>query len=105
MKAEPQALKELQTIPGVGKSISEDFWQLGIRRVADLKGRNPEELYARLCTLQHADIDRCMLYVMRCAVYYATETAHDPELLKWWSWKDRVYAPARVTAGPRARRR
>jgi hypothetical protein len=30
-----------------------------------------------------------MLYVFRCAVYFATEEFHDPELLKWWTWKDR----------------
>ncbi|WP_334292712.1 helix-hairpin-helix domain-containing protein [Parasporobacterium paucivorans] len=29
-----------------------------------------------------------MLYVFRCAVYYANEEAHDPEKLKWWNWKD-----------------
>ncbi|MBC8473125.1 MAG: pathogenicity locus, partial [Planctomycetes bacterium] len=31
----------------------------------------------------------CMLYVLRCAVYYASNTEHDPDLLKWWNWKDR----------------
>lgn len=33
---------------------------------------------------QSVQVDRCMLYVFRCAVYYE----HDPELLKWWNWKD-----------------
>ncbi|NIV18422.1 MAG: pathogenicity locus, partial [Woeseiaceae bacterium] len=28
------------------------------------------------------------LYVFRCAVYYASEEDHDPELLKWWNWTD-----------------
>jgi DNA-3-methyladenine glycosylase I len=88
-RAPEEVLKELQTIPGVGKSISQDLWQLGIKRVADLKDQSPEELYARLCMIQQADIDMCMLYVLRCAVYYARETRHNPELLKWWAWKDR----------------
>jgi hypothetical protein len=34
-------------------------------------------------------VDRCVLYVFRCAVYYANNKTHDPELLKWWNWKDR----------------
>jgi hypothetical protein len=34
------------------------------------------------------DVDRCMLYVFRCAVYYATNKKHDPKLLKWWNWKE-----------------
>ncbi|HOV78455.1 MAG TPA: helix-hairpin-helix domain-containing protein [Sedimentisphaerales bacterium] len=33
--------------------------------------------------------DRCMLYVLRYAVYYVSSNDPDPELLKWWSWKDR----------------
>jgi hypothetical protein len=28
-----------------------------------------------------------VLYVFRCAVYYAGHREHDPELLKWWNWK------------------
>ena len=33
-------------------------------------------------------IDRCMLYVFRCAIYYASNDVYDSELLKWWNWKD-----------------
>jgi Pathogenicity locus len=82
-------LKELRVIPGVGKSIAEDLWDLGLRSVQDLKGQDPEELYVRLCAMQGTQIDRCMLYVFRCAVYYASHEQHDPELLKWWNWKDK----------------
>lgn len=35
--------------------------------------------------------DRCVLYVFRCAVYYAEQEQHDPEKLKWWYWKDKDY--------------
>ena len=82
------ALRELQQIPGVGKSIAEDLWNLGYRSVQDLQGKYPEELYLELCSQQNRHIDRCMLYVFRCAVYYASHQRHDPELLKWWNWKD-----------------
>lgn len=75
-------------IPGVGVSIAQDLWNLGIRSVEELRGRDPQELYDRLCVLQGMHVDRCMLYVMRCAVYYASEEHPDPELLKWWAWKD-----------------
>lgn len=80
--------RELMTIPGVGKAVSQDFYDLGIKRIADLKGKSPEKLYSTLCKLQNKHIDRCMLYVMRCAVYYASHTIHDPAALKWWNWKD-----------------
>ncbi len=83
------ALKELRTIRGVGRTIAEDFWNLGLRRVADLKRQDPQKLYDRLCELQRAKVNRCMLYVMRCAVYFASTRKPKPELLKWWNWKDR----------------
>ncbi len=87
-------LKEFQTIPGVGKSIAMDLWNLGFRSVRELVGQDPEELYVRQCALQGMQVDRCLLYTFRCAIYYASNERHDPELLKWWNWKD----TAKVTA-------
>jgi hypothetical protein len=83
------ALRDLRIVPGVGKRISEDLWNLGIRSVQDLKGKNPQDLYERLISLTGAHVDRCMPYVFRCAVYYASTEVHDPDLLKWWKWKDK----------------
>jgi hypothetical protein len=83
-----EQLKELRTIPGVGKLIAEDFWELGIRSVADLKGKDPGQLYLQLCKQARCKVDRCMLYVFRCAVYYASTPKPNPEKLKWWNWKD-----------------
>jgi hypothetical protein len=78
----------LEVIPGVGPSIAADLEELGVREVTDLRGRDPQELYERLSALRGVPMDRCVLYVFRCAVYYATRTTHDPERLKWWNWKD-----------------
>ena len=80
--------KELMSIPGVGRSIAQDLIELGIVRVSDLKRKNPDKLYARFCAMKGMRIDRCLLYVFRCAVYYSSHDRHDPELLKWWNWKD-----------------
>ncbi|MEJ0021824.1 MAG: helix-hairpin-helix domain-containing protein [Candidatus Doudnabacteria bacterium] len=81
-------LKELLVIPGIGKSIAQDLFDLGIRKVSDLKGKDPEKLYKDFCYLQGQQIDRCLLYVFRGAVYFASHKTHDPEKLKWWNWKD-----------------
>jgi hypothetical protein len=86
--AKQATIKEFQRIPGVGKSISQDLWNLGLRSVQELKDQDPEELYLKICTYQGTQVDRCMLYVFRCAVYYASNEQHDSELLKWWNWKD-----------------
>ena len=81
----------LRSIPGVGPSIEADLQGIGVRRVEDLVGRDPGELYARICTRQGVQVDRCVLYVMRCAVYYAETPEPEPELLKWWAWKARSH--------------
>ncbi len=81
------AVKELCEIPGVGKTIAADFYGVGIRRISDLKRKSPEKLYEKLCKKAGFQIDRCMLYVCRCAIYFASHKTHDPRLLRWWNWK------------------
>jgi hypothetical protein len=84
---ESSSLQELEQIPGVGKTIARYMQNIGIHSIDDLKGRQAEQLYDRLCEFKA--VDRCMLYVFRCAIYYASNTDHDPELLKWENWKDK----------------
>jgi hypothetical protein len=79
-----------QVIPGVGPSISRDLEELGYSEVSDLRGEDPEAMYERLIRVRGVYQDRCVLYVFRCAVYFASEEDPEPELLKWWSWKDRT---------------
>ncbi len=85
-------LKDLQRIPGVGPSIAADLCGLGITAVQDLCDRDPEELYEELCVQVGQPVDRCVLYVFRCAVWFARHgaTCPDPasEKYKWWNWKD-----------------
>jgi hypothetical protein len=38
-------IKKLQILPGVGKSIANDLWNIGIREPGDLKGKDPEDLF------------------------------------------------------------
>jgi hypothetical protein len=35
-----------------------------------------------------AALNRCWLYVARCAVYFAETIDPEPDKLKWWNWKD-----------------
>ena len=61
---------------------------LGYLRVSQLRDADPEKMYEQLGALRGMHIDRCVLYVFRCAVYFADNTVHDRERLKWWNWKD-----------------
>jgi len=78
----------LEVIPGVGPSIAGDLHRLGIRRVSDLARRNPERLYEAFVRLEGRPVDRCVLYVFRCACYFARTRRPDPKKLLWWNWKD-----------------
>jgi hypothetical protein len=81
---------ELRTIPGIGPSLALDLRALGVRRVGDLRRRNPERMYQQLNSLRGVRQDPCVLYAFRCAVYFARTPRPRPELLKWWNWKERT---------------
>ncbi|MBL0050870.1 MAG: pathogenicity locus [Bacteroidetes bacterium] len=76
-------------IPSLGKACVLYFWNIGLRRIKDLEGQNPNLLYQKLNKVSGLTHDICMLYTFRCAVYFATEINHDIEKLNWWYWKDK----------------
>lgn len=88
MKKHQWPATSLRSIPGVGAETEKDLIRLGYTTVESLKGADPEEIYRRDCEIQGQVIDRCQLYVYRCAVYYSSSEHPDPEKLKWWAWKD-----------------
>lgn len=84
MKIRPESL---DSIPSIGNALSRKLNAIGIRRVSDLKDKDPEHLYRKLEKTLGTHVDRCVLYTFRCAVYFAGHRRHDPEKLKWWNWK------------------
>ena len=53
----PRHSDPLQRIPGVGPSIAADLRRLGLRRPADLAGRDPQALYDEFERLTGAHVD------------------------------------------------
>jgi nucleotidyltransferase/DNA polymerase involved in DNA repair len=47
MESKSAVLKELRKMPGVGKVVAADLWNMGYRSIGDLKGEDPELLYIR----------------------------------------------------------
>ncbi|MFN8323812.1 MAG: helix-hairpin-helix domain-containing protein [Chitinophagales bacterium] len=82
-----KSVKELMTIPGVARSIADDLIQLGIKKVSDLKDKDPERLYSKSNRQAGIIQDKNVLYMFRCAVYFASNETHDTEKLKWSNWK------------------
>jgi len=86
-----QSIKGLTSIPGVGESLATNLCNIGIKSITDLKRQNPEKLYNLSNAFARTIQDRCVLYVFRCAVYYADtpKDKHKTEKWKWWNWKER----------------
>ncbi|MCD5406647.1 MAG: helix-hairpin-helix domain-containing protein, partial [Desulfotomaculum sp.] len=54
---------------GAGPKIAQCFLDLGYQVTEELKGENPAEMYQKLIFIRRQPVDRCVLYVFRCAVY------------------------------------
>ena len=80
---------ELEKIPGVGPNMAAHLHALGFDTVESLRGQDPQALYERDCARCGGILDRCVLDVYRCAVYFAETPIPEPEKCKWWNWKDK----------------
>lgn len=78
----------LLEIPGIGPRMAGELRDLGFTDPSEIRDQDPDQMYRDICEIRGNKLDRCVLYVFRCAVYYASHDTHDPELLKWWNWKD-----------------
>lgn len=92
MDNKSKAIKSFREIPGVGKVVAEDLWNLGYQSIDDLAGLDPDEIYIRHNDYRGNVQDICMLYTFRCAVYFAETYGkrQEPDKLKWWNWMDAV---------------
>ncbi len=89
MTDKEKIIKELETIPWIGNASSARLYEVGVRKISDLKDADPEHIYLKSCAKAGERIDRCWLYVIRCAVYFASTKNPDPNLLQWNFWSDK----------------
>lgn len=82
-------MTNLTDIPGIGVKTMKSLNNIGIYKVEDLIGKNPEDLYQKDSIKKGFKEDRCQLYLFRMAVYYAENKVHEKDKLKWWYWKDK----------------
>ncbi len=73
---------ELQTIPNVGPAIARELRRLDITSVDDLRGRDGEDLFQRLCLIDGRRLDPCLLDTFVAAVAYANGEPARP----WWEF-------------------
>lgn len=82
------SLASFQRLGSVGLEAARDFVKLGYRRVLELKGQDPVELFERLKVLTRSAQDPCVEDVLRCAIAQADDPALPPVLRDWWRWTE-----------------
>ncbi|MCC6409369.1 MAG: WYL domain-containing protein [Planctomycetes bacterium] len=84
--AELVALAGFQRLGSIGLESARDLVLLGFRRVDDLVGGDPRELFTRLCKLTHSNQDPCVEDVLRCAIAQAEHPDLPPPWREWHRW-------------------
>ena len=72
----------LTEIPNVGPAIARKLARVGVTALDDLRGRDAEELFERLCALDAQRHDPCLLDTFVAAVDYANGAPPRP----WWEY-------------------
>ncbi len=62
---------DLTSIPNIGPAVAAKLGRLGVVHPCDLQGRDPAELFERLCSLDGRRHDPCLLDTFAAAVSYA----------------------------------
>jgi len=71
-----------EDLPNVGPAMAADFVLLGAKQPADLVGRDPYELFERLCRLTRSKQDPCVLDTFLAVVDYVGGAPKRP----WWKY-------------------
>jgi len=79
-----KSLKRLVDIPNIRKAMERDLVLLGIEHPVDLIGRDPYQLYDKLCRVTQKKHDPCVLDVFISAVRYME--GGPPK--KWWEFTE-----------------
>ena len=86
---------DLQALPNVGPAIAGKLIQLGIEQPTDLRGRDAEQLFQRLCELDGRRHDPCLLDTFVAIVAHANGAPPRP----WWYYSRQRKARGAGRAG------
>jgi hypothetical protein len=86
-------LRALTALPNVGPAVARKLRRLGVTRPEDLRGRDAEELFERLCALDGRRHDPCLLDTFTAAVAVADGAQPRP----WWAYSRERKARAALT--------
>lgn len=78
----PEACERLEHLPNIGPAIAADLRRIGVRHPAELRGRDPFELYQALCVATGRRQDPCVLDTFIAACDFMRGAAPAP----WWHY-------------------
>lgn len=81
-KVSSSRLGALEDLPNVGPRVAADLRRLGVDAPAGLRGRDPYELYDRLCRVTGRRHDPCLLDTFIAAVRFMAGSPARP----WWHY-------------------
>jgi hypothetical protein len=81
-KVEREKIARLEDLPNIGKACAADLRSIGIQEPAALIGKNPIEMYDKLCQLRGKRQDPCVLDVFISVVRFM----EGGPPLPWWSF-------------------
>jgi hypothetical protein len=77
-----EAVARLRAIPNVGPKIAAELVKLGVTRLEDAAGRDPDEMYHELRAIDAKRHDPCVRDVFAAVVSYADGGPARP----WWEF-------------------
>ena len=77
-----QAVVRLQDTPNVGPKMAEILIKLGVTRLEDAAGRDPDEMYHELCAIDAKRHDPCVRDIFAAMVSHADGGPARP----WWEF-------------------
>jgi hypothetical protein len=74
--------QKLEDLPNIGKAIAGDLRKVGVRKPADLRGKDPVRLYEALNRRTGVRHDPCLLDAFMAAVDFVGGSPARP----WWAY-------------------
>lgn len=94
-KPDRHTVSRLEDLPNIGNAIAGDLRLIGIDTPKQLVGKDPFELYRRLCEKSGVRHDPCVIDMFISAVHFME--GGDP--LPWWSFNQTRKQRLRESSG------
>ncbi len=78
-------ISRLDELPNIGKAIARKLHLIAIKHPKELIGKDPFELYSKLCISSGKRADPCVIDVFMSAIHFMGNGAPLP----WWEFTDK----------------